>query len=391
MKLNLLMHTVAKKYKAMQCIDTDKQDPSISWVHYVEDANTIDFIRGKELIITTGMGIKGTKDLIEMIQSLINSNASALIINIGKYIEKVPDEVITFCKENKFPLFTMPWEVHLVDIMQECCNLILKERQEQESINNILYECMLNKKNPDSDVLERIGYQADAKSSVVQIELMKSNQDNETNITDLSNYEWVRLIGAEWGSRERRVSVIKHEKSLYVIYQVVSKEDAYEYASHLYKKVCDSGYKNCILGVSTINSLTTGFQRLLNQAAESVQLAKAQGKFLVCYEDMGIYKILFQVRDRNVLIELIKEQLEVIIDYDKQHGTNYVTTLDMYLRCDRSIQLVAEKSYTHRNTVNYRIKKIKEIMDYDFSDAEKNFLILISLYGKELIEDKGTK
>lgn len=68
--------------------------------HYVEDANTIDFIRGKELIIITGMGIEGTKELIRMIQSLINSNASALIVNIGKYIKKVPDEVITLCEED---------------------------------------------------------------------------------------------------------------------------------------------------------------------------------------------------------------------------------------------------------------------------------------------------
>lgn len=66
----------------------------------MEDANTIDFIRGKELIITTGMGIEGTKELIRMIQSLINSNASALIINIGKYIKKVPDEVIILCEED---------------------------------------------------------------------------------------------------------------------------------------------------------------------------------------------------------------------------------------------------------------------------------------------------
>lgn len=388
MKLNLLMDTVAKKYKVKKCMDTDKQDSIISWVHYVEDVNTIDFIRGKELIITTGMGIKGTEDLIALIQSLINSKASALIINIGKYIDKVPNEVITFCEENNFPLFTMPWEIHLVDIMQECCNMLLKERQEQESINNILYECILNKKNPDSDVLERTGYQPDAISAVVQIELKNFCLDYECNITNLSNYEWIRLIGAEWGSRERRLSVIKHEKSLYAVYQVVNKEDAYEFASFLYKNVCDCGYKNCILGVSMVTSLTTGFQRSLDQAAEAVQLAKVQGKSLICYEDMGIYKVLFQVRDRNVLGELIKEQLEVIINYDEQHGTNYITTLELYLRCDRSIQSVAEKSYTHRNTVNYRIKKIKEIMNYDFSDAEKNFLILMSLYGKELVEVK---
>lgn len=39
--------------------------------------------------------------------------------------------------------------------------------------------------------------------------------------------------------------------------------------------------------------------------------------------------------------------------------------------------------------MNYRIKKIKEIMDYDFSDAEKNFLLLLSLYGTAIVIEKG--
>lgn len=68
---------------------------------------------------------------------------------------------------------------------------------------------------------------------------------------------------------------------------------------------------------------------------------------------------------------------------------NEASTLETYLKRDRSIQSVSEKSYIHRNTVNYRIKKIKEIIDYDFSDAEKNFLLLLSLYGRAIVIEKS--
>ena len=34
-----------------------------------------------------------------------------------------------FCQNNNFPLFTIPWEIHLVDIMQDYCNNILKAEQ----------------------------------------------------------------------------------------------------------------------------------------------------------------------------------------------------------------------------------------------------------------------
>ena len=39
---------------------------------------------------------------------------------------------------------------------------------------------------------------------------------------------------------------------------------------------------------------------------------------------------------------------------------NEASTLETYLKHDRSIQSVSEKSYIHRSTVNYRIKKIKK-------------------------------
>lgn len=58
-----------------------------------------------------------------------------------------------------------PVEIRIiVDIVQECCNLILKERQEQENISNILYECILSKKNPDSEILDRNGFQPDLRN-----------------------------------------------------------------------------------------------------------------------------------------------------------------------------------------------------------------------------------
>lgn len=40
---------------------------------------------------------------------------------------------------------------------------------------------------------------------------------------------------------------------------------------------------------------------------------------------------------------------------------NEASTLETYLKRDRSIQSVSEKSYIHRSTVNYRIKKIKKL------------------------------
>ena len=78
----------------------------VSWVYYTEDSSTISFIRGGELVITTGLNLERHKQnnvnieetvasfLKEMIDEFLVHNASGLIINVGKYINEIPQSII---------------------------------------------------------------------------------------------------------------------------------------------------------------------------------------------------------------------------------------------------------------------------------------------------------
>ena len=101
----------------------------------MEDESTIDFICGNELIVTTGLGSKNAEWIDNLIKDLINRHASGLMVNIGQYISKISDHTIKFCNDNNFPLFTTPWEVHLVDIMQYYCNGIINAEQQKSNEN----------------------------------------------------------------------------------------------------------------------------------------------------------------------------------------------------------------------------------------------------------------
>lgn len=54
------------------------------------------------------------------------------MFNVGRYIRSVPKEVQEFGENNDFPVFVLPWEVHLVDFNRELCNLIYRSEQEQD-------------------------------------------------------------------------------------------------------------------------------------------------------------------------------------------------------------------------------------------------------------------
>ena len=80
---------------------------------------------------------------------------------------------------------------------------------------------------------------------------------------------------------------------------------------------------------------------------------------IVRFDDMGIFRLIMSVEDKQLLKEISEELLSPLIERDKDRNSNYIETLDSYLRNDGSIQAVSAEMFTHRNTVIYRIKNIK--------------------------------
>ena len=60
------------KYKLKLLAGENVLDNVVSWFHFMEDESTIDFIRGNELIVTTGLGSKNDEWLDNLIKGLIN-------------------------------------------------------------------------------------------------------------------------------------------------------------------------------------------------------------------------------------------------------------------------------------------------------------------------------
>ena len=54
----------------------------------------------------------------------------------------------------------------------------------------------------------------------------------------------------------------------------------------------------------------------------------------------------------------VREVLGKLIDYDKEHGTEYVRLLKAYFENDCSTVCTAAAVYCHKNTLTYKLNKI---------------------------------
>ena len=79
------------------------------------------------------------------------------MFNVGRYIKHVPKEVQEFGETHDFPVFVLPWEVHLVDFNRELCNLIYRSEQEQDDLESAVRKAVFSpeKKEAYQPVLAR--------------------------------------------------------------------------------------------------------------------------------------------------------------------------------------------------------------------------------------------
>ena len=117
-----------------------------------------------------------------------------------------------------------------------------------------------------------------------------------------------------------------------------------------------------------------------------LSFALRQKKPFCSYEDLGFFQILMNVSDIRFLKTYKDSKLKLLEDYDQSHNTAYLETLHQYLLCNGSIQAIAAAMHCHRNTINYRIHILKEMLDDKLDDMQIRFEYMAAFYIREDIK-----
>ena len=77
--------------------------------------------------------------------------------------------------------------------------------------------------------------------------------------------------------------------------------------------------------------------------------------------------------------KLISPEIISLADYDRRKESQYCETLYYYLTCDRSLKDTCEALFTHRNTILYRIRKMKEDFEIPLDNPDLHFKLLLEI------------
>lgn len=79
------------------------------------------------------------------------------------------------------------------------------------------------------------------------------------------------------------------------------------------------------------------------------------------------------------LINFINTDIYQIFLYDQANKTEFIDTIYVYLLTNKSLNESAKKLYVHKNTITYRLDKIYELFQVEFSNYNKNMNYVFSI------------
>lgn len=149
-------------------------------------------------------------------------------------------------------------------------------------------------------------------------------------------------------------------------------------------------YINAIIGIGTI---VTGIKELPRSFKES-QIALEVGKVfdtektIVTYENLGIARLIYQLPTtlcEMFLKEIFKKGSIVGLDHET------LFTIQKFFENNLNVSETSRKLFVHRNTLVYRLEKIKKLTGLDLREFDDAIVFKVALMVKKYLDAKPVK
>lgn len=315
--------------------------------------------------------------LLDMIDEMDKKSIAALVINEGQ----ISPSVKVRCNELQLPLFELSVNLHLIDFSQIICRVLVEEERHQASKDRILASILYSDSLNIEDIMEQASFLGINLSGRYRAAVVVWNSYNDLNSEESS---------ADGESIERRKRVKKWFSNTFKAYglknaMIHSRADAFVImfpADFFSKDLLVSILSNVMnqirrwfnmevnIGIGTAYEYIAEFKLSYQEAKNAIKISKMvkQDTNIYFYEDMDLYSFIAQVTNGKFLDDYVEHKIGKLLETDRTQEGNLVETLEAYLDNNCNANATAEKLFIHRNTMRYRLDKIRHILNSDLSN-----------------------
>ena len=352
----------------------------VSWTYMVQTKPFDDHMNPGNFALIVIDYVRFTLDAVpEVMVELNDLGISGLAISIENDKDKISQEIIDKALELELSLFYVRWEgASFVDIAQSVGKLILETEVRNKRTGDYLYNLLFGYE-VNTKYVEKISAQFGLdftkpyRVGIIVIDRkygINLEQDEHTYeyYTDCLNREVIHM--------KKKPMYMRFLNKLVLLFEATATKDTeHELEALLTELDSRPPFKNlikstCILGSTYSNPSEFGksYQEAKSLIPKKDILPNPKNKKVLSASSMGIYKFMFKRGNQQEILDYCNEKLKKLEEYDHANGTFLQETLIAYYMNGFNVGKTAEVLYIHRNSLQYRINKIEELLGLELDD-----------------------
>jgi purine catabolism regulator len=352
----------------------------VRWVHSTELADPTPWLKGGELLLTTGLQLTGPKVQREFVERLVDHDIAALGFGTGFTHKRLPAALVTAARKRDFPLFEVSYELPFIAITERAFARLLDERYEllqRTMVGDVLAEALTGHLYPEDlqarlrpfGIGERLAVLAfrssDASVAAAAVERILA-REHVPSLVALRAGLVCAVIGADAGTGADPI-------------------DPIELARKIRGELSERGGE--VHAAASRTAATHALRMAFHEARcalEAVRLRNGDAPDVASYHDLGAFQLLLSVQDDEALSSYCRSVLGPIEQGEGEYGDELVRSLDVFIEHNGHWEKAAAALYCHRHTLRYRIRRIEQLTGRDFSNARDRIEFWLALRGREL-------
>lgn len=146
-------------------------------------------------------------------------------------------------------------------------------------------------------------------------------------------------------------------------------------------------YLKCVIGIGTIVSQLKDLSRSLKEAQVAIEVGHVfeAEKTIINYENLGIGRLIYQLPTTMCQMFLSEVFKKGSVD---SLGQETMMTIQKFFENNLNVSETSRKLFVHRNTLVYRLEKIKKITGLDLREFDHAIVFKVALMVKKYLESK---
>ncbi|EJF41943.1 PucR C-terminal helix-turn-helix domain protein [Clostridium sp. MSTE9] len=211
-----------------------------------------------------------------------------------------------------------------------------------------------------------------------------------SNKSDISAYDVIQNL---FPDKNKDFIININETDIALIKEIrtgIEPKDLDKLASSIVDTLSSEFYTHCVVGIGTIVVGIKDLARSFKEAQVALEVGKVfdTEKSIVSYDNLGIARLIYQLP--TTLCEMfLKEVFKRGSIESLDHETLF--TIQRFFENNLNVSETSRKLFVHRNTLVYRLEKIKKITGLDLREFEDAIVFKVALMVKKYLSSNPVK